>query len=361
MYDYLIVGAGFAGCVIAERLASQRNSKVLLVEKREHIGGNAYDSTNEHGIRVHHYGPHLFHTNSEAVSGYLSQFTEWRPYEHRVRSSVGGVLVPFPINRDTVNMLLGTDLRTDADVERFFATEREAVDTVRNSRDFVISRVGIRLHDLLYEGYSSKHWGVSSAMLSPNVCGRVPIRTNTDDRYFEDSFQAIPLHGYTAMFERMLEHPNIDVELGQDYAALRGVTFNRLVYTGPIDAFFGYSYGRLPYRSLRFDFETFDTELVQPVAQINYPNDNPYTRTVEFKHITGQRHPMTTISREYPAYVGEPYYPVPNDENFALYRKYRDAADGLPAVYFAGRLASYKYLNMDQVVAQALHLYHLLP
>ena len=297
-YDYLIVGAGYAGCVLAERLASQLDKKVLLIDRRSHIGGNAYDSLNDDGIRIHHYGPHLFHTNSDKVVSYLSQFTEWHPYQHRVRSFVNGILVPMPINRNTVNQLLGYTFRTDDEVKQFFEAEREAIKEIKNSEDFVVSRVGRRLYELLYRGYTRKHWGRDPSLLSPSVCGRLPVRTNMDDLYFDDRFQAMPLHGYTAMFLTMISHKNIRHELRTSFIDVQQNTFDRLIFTGPIDEFFGYSFGALAYRSLRFEFETHEKDYVQPVAQVNYPNDYDFTRITEFKHITGQRNPKTTIAKE---------------------------------------------------------------
>jgi len=356
-YDYLIVGAGYAGCVLAERLASQRGKKVLLIDRRSHIGGNAYDSLNEHGIRIHHYGPHLFHTNSETVVSYLSQFTEWHPYEHRVRSLVNGLLVPMPINRNTVNQLLGCAYRTDEEVENFFEGEREAIQEIKNSEDFVVSKVGRRLYELLYRGYTRKHWGREPSLLSPSVCGRLPVRTNIDDRYFDDRFQAMPLHGYAAMFSAMISHKNIHTELHTQFVDVPQNRFDRLIFTGPIDEFFGHSFGALAYRSLRFEFETHEKEFVQPVAQINYPNDFDYTRTTEFKHITGMLKPKTTVAKEYSLSEGEPYYPIPQREFLDLYQRYLSEAKKLSTVFFVGRLATYQYYNMDQVVAQALTLF----
>jgi len=356
-YDYLIVGAGYAGCVLAERLASQRDKKVLLIDRRSHIGGNAFDSLNEYGIRIHHYGPHLFHTNSEKVVSYLSQFTEWHPYEHRVRSLVNGVLVPMPINRNTVNQLLGHSFVTDAEVEKFYEREREATREIRNSEDFVVSKVGRKLYELLYRGYTRKHWGREPSLLSPSVCGRLPVRTNTDDRYFDDRFQAMPLHGYTAMFTTMVSHKNIHLEVRTPFLDVPQNIFDRMIFTGPIDEFFGNCFGALAYRSLRFEFETHEKEFVQPVAQINYPNDFDYTRTTEFKHITGQKNLRTTVAKEYALDEGEPYYPIPQAEYLELYQRYAAEAAKLSTVFFVGRLATYQYYNMDQVVAQALTLF----
>jgi UDP-galactopyranose mutase len=357
MFDYLIVGAGFAGCVLAERLAADAGKRVLVVDRRPHIGGNAYDHYNEAGILVHRYGPHIFHTNSREVFEYLSRFTAWRPYEHRVLASVDGQLVPIPINLDTINRLYG--LRLDSFQAAAFLAERaEKIEHPRNAEEMVLSKVGRELYEKFFRNYTRKQWGLDPAELDASVTARIPTRTNRDDRYFTDTYQAMPLHGYTRMFERMLDHPNIKLMLNTDYREIAGcIPHRELIYTGPIDEFFDFRFGKLPYRSLEFRFETHDTPRVQPVATINYPNEHAYTRVTEFKHLTGQRHHKTTVVYEYPRAEGEPYYPVPRKENAELYKRYQELADATPGVHFVGRLATYKYYNMDQVVAQALTLY----
>jgi UDP-galactopyranose mutase len=357
MYDYLIVGAGYAGCVLAERLASQLGKKILLVEKRNHIGGNAFDSINEYGIRIHHYGPHLFHTNEEGIVQYLSQFSDWYPYEHRVMAFVNGKNVQMPINRNTVNQVMGLNFQTDEDVQRYYDREKEEIKNIRNSEDVVVSKVGRKLYELLYKGYTTKHWGVDPSELESSVCSRLPVRTNTDERYFDDRYQLMPLHGYSAMFNNMIKHKNISISLNTTFSEIPKGTFDQLIFTGPIDEYFGYNYGKLPYRSLRFEFETYDTEYHQPVAQINYPNDYEFTRITEFKHITAQKNDKTTIAKEYSLSQGDPYYPIPNEKNFLIHKKYANDADKISSVYFVGRLASYRYYNMDQVIAQALKLF----
>ena len=354
MFDYLVVGAGFAGSVLAERLASQANKKVLVVEKRNHIGGNAFDCYDDSGVLIHKYGPHIFHTNSAEVFSYLSRFTEWRPYEHRVLASVDGQLVPMPINLDTVNRLYGTQF-TSFELEDFFRSQAEARDPVRTSEDVVVSRVGRTLYEKFFRNYTRKQWGLDPSELDAAVTARVPVRTNRDDRYFTDRYQAMPLHGFTRMFERMLDHPNIKILLNTDYREIRNLLpYREMIFSGPIDEYFDYCYGRLPYRSLEFRFETLETPQRQPVAVVNYPNDRAYTRVTEFKHLTGQEHRKTTLVYEYPRAEGDPYYPVPRTENAEVYRRYKALADSTPGVYFVGRLATYKYYNMDQVVAQAL-------
>ena len=353
-WDTLVVGAGFAGCVMAERLATQAGQRVLIVDKRRHIGGNAYDRHDDAGILVHPYGPHIFHTDSADVFTYLSQFTAWRPYQHRVLASVEGQLLPMPINLDTINRLYGLSLSA-FELDDFFAKQREPVAHVRTSEDVVVNRVGRDLYNKFFAGYTRKQWGLDPSELDASVTARVPTRTNRDDRYFTDTYQAMPLHGYTRMFEKMLAHPNIQLMLNCDYRSVAGaLPWKRMVYTGPIDTFFEHRFGSLPYRSLHFEHVTLPQAQVQAVGTINHPNDHGYTRVTEFKHLTGQQHAATSLVYEYPRSDGDPYYPVPRAENTALFRRYEAEAERLDEVTFIGRLASYKYYNMDQVVAQAL-------
>lgn len=357
MFDFLVVGAGFAGSVIAERLASQAQKKVLIVDKRSHIGGNAYDCYNDDGLLIHKYGPHIFHTNSQEVFQYLSQFTEWRSYQHQVLASVDGQLVPIPINLNTINQLYGLNL-TSFQVEDFFAAAAEKREPIRTSEDVVVNRVGRELYEKFFRGYTRKQWGLDPSELDATVTARVPVRTNRDNRYFTDSYQAMPLRGFTRMFENMLSHPNIKVMLNTDYREVeRLIPYQQMIYTGPVDEFFDYRYGKLPYRSLEFKHETLNMPVHQPVAVVNYPNDNLYTRVTEFKYLTGQEHTKTSIVYEFPRAEGDPYYPVPRPENAELYKKYQALADATPKTYFVGRLATYKYYNMDQVVAQALTVF----
>lgn len=354
MFDYLIVGAGFAGSVLAERLASQLDARVLIIDKRNHIAGNAYDYYNDAGILVHKYGPHIFHTNSEKVFDYLSRFTAWRPYEHRVLSSVDGQLVPMPINLDTLNRLYGLQL-TCQDVDSFLSSLATPRAQIKTSEDVVVSKVGKDLYEKFFRNYTRKQWGLDPSELDASVTSRVPVRTSRDDRYFTDRFQAMPLHGYTRMFEKLLDHPNIRIMLNTDYSDIKDeVRFRELIFTGPVDEYFDYCYGRLPYRSLRFEHQTIDHPQYQPAPVVNYPNEHAYTRITEFKYLTGQEHPKTSIVFEYPRAEGDPYYPIPQPKNAELYRKYKAMADALPDVHFVGRLGTYKYYNMDQVVAQAL-------
>ena len=354
MFDYLIVGAGFAGSVLAERLATQANKKVLIIDKRDHIGGNAYDYYNADGILIHKYGPHIFHTNSKDVFEYLGKFTPWRPYEHKVLGSVDGQLVPIPINLNTINQLYGLNL-CSAQVEDFFAERAEQVQRIRTSEDVVVSKVGRELYEKFFRGYTRKMWDLDPSELDASVTARVPTRTNRDDRYFTDTYQAMPLYGYTVMFQNMLAHKNIKVMLNTDYKEISDIIpFKNLIFTGPVDEYFDYCYGKLPYRSLEFKFETIDREVFQPTGTVNYPNEQLYTRITDFKYLTGQVHPKTAIVYEYPKAEGDPYYPVPRPENAELYKKYQQLAATAKNTYFVGRLATYKYYNMDQVVAQAL-------
>lgn len=354
-YDYAIVGAGFAGSVLAERLAAS-GRKVFVCDRRGHIGGNAYDCYNEDGILIHKYGPHIFHTNSEEIFSYLSRFTRWRAYEHRVLAAVGKKLLPIPINRTTLNELYGAGLQDEQQAAAFLNRKAETVAEIRTSRDVVISQVGSELYRTFFEGYTRKQWGLDPSELDKSVTARIPTRTNTDDRYFLDTYQAMPAEGFTRLFENMLDHAGIRIETNLDHRELTKERLaSRTIFTGPIDAYFDYRFGPLPYRSLEFRHETLDVGHHQPVAVINYPSqDVPYTRITEYKHLTGQQHPRTSISYEFAKAEGDPYYPVPRPENQLLYKKYEALARGQNDTFFVGRLGTYKYYNMDQVVGQAL-------
>lgn len=355
-FDYLIVGAGYAGSVLAERLARGLGKQVLLVDRRPHFGGNAYDCYDDSGILVHKYGPHIFHTNSKEVFDYLSRFTEWRQYQHKVLASVDGQLVPIPINLDTINKLYGLNLNS-FQMEEFLASRAETIDQVRTSEDVVVSKVGRELYEKFFRGYTRKQWGLDPSELDAQVTARVPTRTNRDDRYFTDNYQAMPRHGFTRMFGNMLDHPNIRILLNTDYRDVKDVIpYRELIYTGPVDEFFDFRFGKLPYRCLEFKHETLNQPYFQTVAVVNYPNESAFTRITEFKHLTGQEHPKTSIVYEYPQAEGDPYYPIPRRENAEIYRKYQELANE-PGVHFVGRLATYKYYNMDQVVAQALTVF----
>ena len=371
-FDFLIVGAGFSGLVLAERLSTQLGRSSLIVEQRDHIGGNAYDYYDRAGVRVHKYGPHYFRTNSDRVVQYLSQFTRWHPVEYEVRSFTDGKFWHFPINLNTFEQLVGRP-STSADFKEWLKDQQEVIENPQNSEELIISQVGWELYRKFYEGYTLKHWKRHPRELAPSVCGRIPIRTNRDDRYLSESFQALPRDGYTTMFQRLLEAagPNVSVQLKTSFEDVRRtVSFRHLIYTGPIDAYFEHLLGELPYRSLRFEFESFSPAQLkarehkhekpgfwQPFLQVNYPNDHDFTRIVEIKHATGQDCTNTTIVREYPedfAPGREPYYPIPTPDSEELYRRYKELAAAEENVSFIGRLARYRYYNMDQVTAMAL-------
>lgn len=358
-YDYLVVGAGFAGSVFAERLASQKNKKVLIVEKRNHIGGNAYDEYDEHGILVHKYGPHIFHTNSKKVFDYLSQFTEWRFYEHRVLASLDGENYPIPINRTTLNKLYKKNFQTEEEVQEFYNSVREQKNPILNSEDIIVNKVGVDLYEKFFKFYTKKQWDLDPSELSPSVCGRIPTRTNTDDRYFTDKYQFMPKDGYTKMFEKILNHPNIELMLNTDYKdVVKNFEFDKMVYTGPIDYFFDYKFGKLPYRSIRFEWENIEKEKYQDVAVINHVDEGEkFTRVTEYKQLTGQIENSTSISREYAIEDGDPFYPILTMKNKELLAKYTLESKKQKNVVFIGRLSEYKYYNMDQVVASILNLF----
>ncbi len=352
--DILIVGAGFAGSVTA-RILAEAGMKVNVIDKRSHIGGNAYDKTDSHGVLIHPYGPHIFHTNAKRIIEWLSRYTTWRFYEHRVLADVGGQLLPIPINRTTLNALYGETL-DEKGAAAWFDRAREPRDPIRTSEDVVLNSVGPDLCEKFFRGYTRKQWGLDLSDLSAGVAARIPTRTNDDDRYFTDTYQFMPSAGYTEMFRRMLEHANISLQLNTDYFAIRNtIQPNHTIYTGPIDAFFDYCYGKLPYRSLSFQHEHLPTTpQYQKVGTVNYPNDFAYTRITEFKHLTGQSHTGTSLVREYPQAEGDPYYPIPRPDNEVLFQRYEQLAKMRTDITFVGRLAQYRYYNMDQVVGAAI-------
>jgi UDP-galactopyranose mutase len=353
--DVLIVGAGFSGSVAARRLA-EAGRKVLVIDRRSHVAGNAFDEIDASGLLVHRYGPHLFHTNSLPVFEFLSRFTDWHSYEHRVLAQVDGKLLPLPINQDTINRLYGLNL-SETEVAEFFERVRERRDPVRTSEDAVLNSVGRELCEKFFRGYTRKQWGLDLSELDAGVASRIPTRTNRDDRYFTDEYQGLPRDGYTRMFERMLDHPNIRIELETEFSEALGNAAKVVLYTGPIDEYFGFRFGKLPYRSLRFEHEHLaGVERFQPVGTVNYPNDHSFTRITEFKHLTGQKCTGTSIVREYPCAEGDPYYPVPRPQNRILLKQYEDLAASQKNYIFVGRLAQYRYYNMDQAAAAALHV-----
>jgi len=357
MFDYLIVGAGFSG-VVSARLLAEKGKKVLVVDKRNHIGGNCYDYYDENGILVHKYGPHIFHTDNKEVWSFLSRFTKWYLYQHKVLSYVNGMLVPMPINVDTINKLYGTNYSCH-NIDEFYDGVKVNNIKVENARDMVISKVGEELYNMFFKGYTRKQWGVSPEELEKEVTARIPTRSNREDRYFTNVYQGMPANGYTKLFEDMLCHENIHVMLNTDYKFIKNeIKYESLIYTGCADEFFDYKFGKLPYRSIKFEFETLNKEYYQPVGTVNYPNDYDFTRITEFKHLTGQKTDKTTIMREYSSAEGEPYYPVPQKKNQELYLKYEKEATKLSNVYFLGRLGQYKYMNMDVVIEEAINLVH---
>ena len=355
IFDYLVVGCGLSGTTCA-RLLAERGRRVLIVDKRNHIGGNAYDCRNDDGILIQRYGPHIFHTQFRQVWDFMSRFTRWRLYEHRVLAYINGMLVPFPINLTTINMLFDTSY-TEQTIRDFYKNVRNDKMPVGNAKDMVVGKIGERLYSLFFKEYSKKQWGLYPEDLEPEVTARIPIRYDGDDRYFTDPYQGIPEGGYTQMVAEMLDHPQIQVMLNTEYKLIRNeITALKTIYTGPIDEYFGYQLGKLPYRSVEFDFETIDMPNYQPVAVVNYPNDYDFTRITEFKWMTGQIHPRTTIVREYPNSEGDPYYPVPRGENKELYGRYEALAANEENVWFLGRLGRYRYLNMDMAIKEAMEL-----
>lgn len=359
--DIVVIGAGISGATLAERYAAH-GYQVLVLEKRDHVGGNCYDYYNEAGILVAKYGPHIFHTNDEGVWKYVNRFAEWQPYEHRVLAKVDGKLVPVPVNITTVNTLFDLDLRTEEEMKAWLATHQVPNAQPQNGREAALARVGEVLYTKIFKNYTRKQWDKWPEELDASVLNRIPVRTTFDDRYFADTYQALPVGGYTKLFENMLSHPNITVKLETDFFDIKDQIkgFQKMFYTGPIDRFFEFKKDvqeKLEYRSLRFEHETLDQESYQGHAVINYPNEEQFTRIVEYKFLTGQRHPQTTIVKEYSTAEGEPYYPVPNPRNRQLYAQYQKRAARLKNIYFVGRLANYKYFNMDEAFKNALDLF----
>ena len=356
-YKYVIVGAGLAGLTMAERIANVLNEKVLVIEKRGHIGGNIYDSYNEEGILIHNYGPHIFHTNDKGVYDYLSRFTKWNDFWHRVLTYVDGNLVPMPITVETINKLYNLNLDC-SQVEEFLKKQAVNIEEVKTSKDVALSKVGQDIYEKIFENYTKKQWGIDPGELDTSVISRIPIRLNRDTRYFADRYQGMPAHGYTKLCEKMVESKNIKLLLNTDYREVIGdINYEILIYTGATDEFYDYKHGRLSYRSVNFTFETYDQDKFQEAPVVNYPNDYDYTRITEYKQLTWQQHKKTTISKEYPLAEGEPYYPFPTKEckeQFALYEEEMKKED---MVLFLGRLAEYRYYNMDGVVRRALDMF----
>lgn len=362
----LVVGAGISGCTIARELAERLGEEVLVIDKRDHIGGNCYDYYDDAGILVPKYGPHFFHTNDSRVWEYVQGFSSWRPYEHRVLSLVDGRLVPVPVNPTTVNRIFGTDIRTEDQMRTWLGENTEPITHPQNSEQAALARVGRVLYEKMFRNYTKKQWEMEPAELAPEVMNRIPVRTTREDRYFTDTYQAMPTRGYTALFQTMLDHPLISLELNRDYRQLASRPSSparnpsRIFFTGRIDRYFhDRNIGDLQYRSLEFLHETLDTPRLQEAATINYPSPEvPWTRITEPKLATGQESPKTTIIKEFPRSQGEPYYPVFSPGNLQLFEQYRSlaASEQKKGVFFVGRLAEYKYFNMDQAFANALAL-----
>jgi UDP-galactopyranose mutase len=356
-FKFVIVGAGISGLTFAERISSVLNEKVLVIEKRRTIGGNCYDCYDDSGILIHKYGPHIFHTSSKRVFDYLSGFTDWNIYQHRVLAYVDGAYLPLPICARTINMLYNINLSTN-EVKGFLKSVADSERYIKTSEDVVLSQAGQYIYEKFFKYYTKKQWDMDASELDPSVISRVPVRFSIDERYFTDQYQGMPSLGYTRMFENMTKNDNIKLALGIDYKEMLGdIKYDKLIYTGPVDEFYDYEYGKLKYRSLKFVFETKDEESFQQAAVVNYPNDYDFTRITEYKKLTGQQHHKTTLSKEYPQWEGEPYYPVPSDEQKALYEKYRQRAEAEKDVLFLGRLANYKYYNMDAAVDAALEMF----
>ncbi|PRR81496.1 UDP-galactopyranose mutase [Clostridium luticellarii] len=355
-FKYIIVGAGIAGLVMAERISNELNENVLVIEKRDHIGGNCYDCYNDDKILIHKYGPHIFHTNYKETWDYLSKFTEWNYYQHRVLTYIDGNYIPMPITTETINKLYNMNLSNDQ-MEKFLKDQSLDIEEIKNSEDVVLSKAGKEIYEKFFKNYTKKQWDLYPNELDKSVISRIPIRYNKDTRYFTDKYQGMPKCGYTKMCYNML-NSNIHVLLNTDYKdVINDLNYEMLIYTGQVDYYFNYKYGHLKYRSLKFDFETLDSESCQDAAVVNYPNDYDFTRITEFKKLTGQKSDKTTIVREYPTWNGEPYYPIPTDECSEQYNKYKGECDKLKNVIFLGRLAEYKYCNMDVVVKRALDVF----
>lgn len=357
-YDYLIVGAGLSGSVIAERLASQLNKKVLIIDRRNHIGGNCYDCYNMDGVLIHKYGAHLFHTKYKSVFDYLSNFTKWHKYEHRVKSYIDDEIYDMPINLNTINKFFNKKFNS-RECQEYLDKIKVKIKNPKNSEEQVISKVGLDIYRKFFEKYTLKQWEIHPKDLEAEVTARIPIRFNKDDRYFGDKYQYMPKAGFTPLFEKMLNHKNITIKLNTDYKKIKNkFVYKKLIYTGCIDEYFNYEFGPLPYRSLKFKFKTYNKPFYQEHTVINYPNQYKYTKSVEIKHATKQKINKTTVGQEFPKASGEPYYPIPRSVNQKLYNKYSELSKEMKNIYFLGRLGEYRYLNMDQVVYNSLNLFN---
>lgn len=356
-FKYVIVGAGLAGLTMAERIANVLDEKVLVIEKRNHIGGNVYDSFNEDGILIHNYGPHIFHTNDREVYHYLTAFTKWNDFWHRVLTYVDGNLIPMPITVETINKLYNLNLDC-SQVEEYLKKQAVPMDEIKTSKDVALSKVGQDIYEKIFETYTKKQWGIDPAELDTSVISRIPIRLNRDTRYFADKYQGMPANGYTKMCEKMISNKNIKLMLNTDYREIiSDISYDTLIYTGATDEYYNFKYGKLAYRSINFVMETYDKNEFQEAPVVNYPNDYDYTRITEFKKLTWQEHRKTTICKEFPCSEGEPYYPFPTKEYKDQFARYEEEMKKESKVIFLGRLAEYRYYNMDGVVRRALDLF----
>ncbi len=380
MYDFIVVGAGLAGSVIAERITKLLNKKVLIIDKRKHIGGNCFDYYNKSGILIHKYGPHIFHTIYKEVWDYLSDFTSWINYEHKVLVSINRKKVPIPFNLNTLHELFPESIsrKIEMKLKKNIGVEKKiSIFKLRKSDDSDLKLLGDFVFDNVIKNYSIKQWGKGFDALDQTVLERIPVFISRDNRYFQDKFQGIPNHGYTEIFEKMLSHPNLEIMLNTDFNDVFSMDFQRgivsykgeefkgkIIYTGELDELFNYKFGKLPYRSLKFVFKTIEKEFFQKAAVINYPNDYNFTRITEYKHITNQKSKFTTYSEEYPQHYDRtvpgkniPFYPIPNLKNHELYERYRRLTLKFKNILLLGRLAEYKYFNMDLVIKSALNLF----
>lgn len=362
----LIVGCGLSGIVLAERLASQKGEEVLIIDRRNHIGGNIYDyKDKETGITVHQYGPHVFHTNDKKVWDYLSRFTDWHRFMYRVKAVMDGIEVNIPFNLDSLHKVFPGILADKLEaklLERFGFNKKVPILELRKTNDKDLNFLAQYVYEKVFLGYTVKQWGVRPEDLDASVSGRVPVYISRDDRYFQDKYQAIPASGYTVMVKNILKNPLIKVQLNTDFKDVRGkVEYERLFFSGAIDEYFDYEFGALPYRSLDLVFKKYNVEYLQSGPQINFPENYDYTRSVEYKYYLGEKADQTIVSYEYPCPFedgkNERYYPIPGKENEDLYNRYLEKAKGLKNVHFIGRLGDYKYYNMDQTVARALELF----
>lgn len=362
-YDIVVIGAGISGAVLAQQYAAI-GKKVLILEKRNHIAGNCYDYVDENGILVSKYGAHLFHTSYEDVWEYVNRFSKWYDWEHKVIAKVDGKLVPIPVNITTVNELFNLSLETEDQMKEWLAQNRLPIENPKDGREAVLGKVGNELYEKMFRHYTKKQWDKYPEELHASVLERIPVRTNFDDRYFSDKYQALPKGGYTQMFENILDHENIEVRLNTDFFDVRDQIsgYEKLFYTGPVDRYFDFKHSlveKLEYRSINFVSETVDADFFQENSVVNYPGTEvDFTRIIEYKHFGNQKADKTTIVREFTVDEGEPYYPVPNARNQEIYDKYKAEADKLTDVYFVGRLANYKYFNMDQAFKNALDLFN---